>query len=470
MTNDASMQETQLLVIGGGPGGYAAAFKAADLGVPTTLIDDASELGGVCLREGCIPSKALLHVAHLITHAAEAAEFGVKFKRPAIDIDKLRGWKQEVVDKLCHGVGVLAKKRNVRVVRGKATFEDSHTVRVAGEASECIRFKNAIIATGSQPARLPESVIPANCYIDSSGALELEDVPRSLLVVGGGYIGLELGQVYAALGSKVTVVEMLDQILPGVDPDLVRPLAARLKKEFKAIHTSATLTGAEATDAGVKVGFRWRGKKYRQTFKRVLVSVGRKVDTAGLGLENTQVEVSERGFIEVDAQRRTADEAIFAIGDVAGNPMLAHKASREGIVAAEVVAGRQATFDPKAIPAVVYTSPEIAWCGLTEPQARERGLDIKIGKFFWGASGRAITMGRPEGLTKIVADANSHRVLGVGIVGEHAGDLIAEAVLALEMEAKVEDLARAIHPHPATSETVMEAAVGIFGTATHAVR
>ena len=384
-----STEQTQLLVIGGGPGGYVAAFKAADLGVQTAIVDRAQMLGGVCLREGCIPSKTLLHIAHLINHAAEARDHGVTFEKPKIDVEKLRGWKQDVVDKLCGGIKTLANKRNVRVIQGQAVFEDSRSVRIEDGEVARIRFDNAIIATGSRIQRLPESVIPADCYIDSSGALELEDIPETLLVVGGGYIGLELGQVYAALGSNVTVVEMLDQILPGVDRDLVRPLAARLKKQFDAIHTSAMLAGARATDAGIEVTFSKGEQEHKQTFKRVLVSVGRTPDAAGLGLENTKVKVSELGFIEVDAQRRTADEHIYAVGDIAGNPMLAHKASREGIVAAEAIAGKPSSYDPKAIPAVVYTSPELAWCGLTEAQAKERSLEIRIGKFMGGACGRA---------------------------------------------------------------------------------
>jgi dihydrolipoamide dehydrogenase len=463
-------EETQLLVIGGGPGGYVAAFRAADLGIETTLVDVAPVLGGVCLREGCIPSKALLHVAHLITHAAEAKDFGITFSKPKIDLEKLRAWKQSVVDRLCGGVNTLARHRNVRVVQGKAVFEDSRTVRIEGGETGRIKFKDAIIASGSQAARLPEAVIPADCCIDSTRALELESIPKTLLVVGGGYIGLELGQVYAALGSKVTVVELLDQILPGVDADLVRPLAARLKKQFESIHTSTKLESAKVVSGGVEVTFTKGGKTQQQTFERVLVSVGRVPNASNFGLENTKVKVNERGFIEVDKQRRTADQRVFAIGDVAGNPMLAHKASHEGIVAAEAIAGQPSVFDPRAIPAVVYTSPEIAWCGITEAEARERGLEIKLGKFPWGASGRAITMGRPEGTTKVIADANTRRLLGVGIVGEHAGDLIAEAVLAIEMGAEAADVAMTIHPHPATSETLMEAAESIFGKAIHSVR
>ena len=460
-------EETQLLVVGGGPGGYVAAFRAADLGIQTVIVDQAPVLGGVCLREGCIPSKALLHVAHLITHAAEAAAFGVTFEPPRIDVEKLRGWKQSVVDKLCGGVKTLAAKRDVRVVRGRAVFEDSRTVRIEGGDVPRIRFKHAIAATGSRPKTLPESLVPKDCCVDSTVALDLANIPKSLLVVGGGYIGLELGQVYAALGSKVTVIEMLDGLLPGADKDLARPLVARLKKQFDAIHTSAKLESAKPKGGGVEVAFSKSGQQHKLVFERVLVSVGRRPNTDGIGLEKTKVEIDERGFIKVDPSRRTADKRIYAIGDIAGEPMLAHKASREGIVAAEAIAGKPTVFDAAAIPAVVYTSPEIAWCGLTEAQAREQGFEVKIGKFQWGASGRAIAMGRPEGLTKIIADANTRRILGVGIVGEHAGDLIGEAVLALEMGAEAEDLALTIHPHPATSETLMEAAENVFGSAIH---
>ncbi|MGE0481642.1 MAG: dihydrolipoyl dehydrogenase [Phycisphaerae bacterium] len=463
-------EEIDLLVIGGGPGGYVAAFKAADLGVRTALVDEAALLGGVCLREGCIPSKALLHVAHVIEKAHDLGNFGVSFKSPAIDVEKLRGWKQAVVEKLCGGIKTLAGKRNVRIVRGRAKFEDSRTVRVEGADTGRIKFKNCIIATGSRPKRLPESLVPADCVLDSTGALELPDIPQTLLVIGGGYIGLELGQVYAALGSKVTVVEMLDRILTGADDDLVRVLEARLRKQFDAIHVGAKLEGARRTPRGIEVAFAKGGEKHKLTFDRVLASVGRQPNSDNLGLENTKVKVNERGFIEVDATRHTTDKRIFAIGDVAGDPMLAHKASREGIVAAEVIAGHHAAFDAEAIPAVVYTSPELAWCGLTEAEAKQKGLQYKVGKFPWGASGRAIAMGRPEGVTKIIADAKSKQILGVGIVGDNAGDLIAEAVLAMEMGAEPDDLAMTIHPHPATSETIMEAAEGVFGSAIHTAR
>lgn len=462
-------EETQVLVIGGGPGGYVAAFRAADLGLQTTLIDENPLLGGVCLRVGCIPSKALLHVAHLVESAGEAKEFGVSFRKPTINVEKLRGWKQSVVDRLCGGIKTLAGKRDVQVIQARARFEDSRTVRFEGEKSGRIKFKHAIVATGSVSTRLPEKVIPADCCIDSSGALDLEDIPKTLAVIGGGYIGLELGQVYAALGSKVTVIEMLDRILPGADPDLVRPLEARLKKQFDSILTGAKLESAkrDGKSKQVEITYTKDDEQQKQKFDRVLVSVGRKPNSQNLGLENTKAVVDDRGFVEINEQMQTADKRIFAIGDVAGDPMLAHKASREGVVAAEVIAGHPAAFDNRAIPAVVYTSPELAWCGLTEAEAKEQGKKVKVGKFPWGASGRAIAMGRPEGLTKVIADAESGVVLGVGIVGEHAGDLIAEAVLAIEMGATAEDLALTIHPHPATSETIMEAAEGVLGSAIH---
>jgi dihydrolipoamide dehydrogenase len=463
-------EETDLLVIGGGPGGYVAAFRAADLGVQTTLVEENAVLGGVCLREGCISSKALLHVGHLVQDAAEAEALGVSFAPPKIDVARLRAWKQSVVDRLCGGINTLAKKREVRVLRGRARFEDSRTVRVEGEGVTRLKFKHAIIATGSQAKTLPAGLMPPECCIDAGAALDLESIPQSLLVIGAGYIGLELGQVYAALGSRVTVIEVLDQMLTGCDADLVRPLAARLKKQFAAIYLGATLEAVKKVGESVEVAFRQVGQRQAQKFDRVLASVGRQPNSDGLGLEHTKVAVDEHGFIHVNEARRTTDKRIYAIGDVAGNPMLAHKASREGIVAAEAIAGRPSVFDARAIPAVVYTSPEIAWCGLTEGEAKQRGVAIRVGKFMWGASGRALAMARPDGLTKVIADAEGRRILGVGIVGEHAGDLIAEAVLAMEMGASPEDLALTIHPHPTTSETLMEAAESVLGTAIHALR
>lgn len=460
-------ESADLLVIGGGPGGYVAAFKAADLGIQTTIVDASPVLGGVCLREGCIPSKALLHAAHLVQNAAEASAIGVTFADPKIDIDKLRGWKQSVVDRLCGGINTLAKKRNVRVVIGMARFEDSKTVRIEGSEVARIKFKHCIIATGSRPKRLPESLIPAAHCLDSTGALELKKVPKRLLVIGGGYIGLELGQVYAGLGSKVTVMEALDRVCAGADDDVARPLIAKLRKQFEAIHTGVKIEGSKSAGGGLEISFTVGGEKRKEVFDGVLASVGRQPNSDNIGIENTKCVVNQRGFVEVDAQRRTADKKIFAIGDVAGDPMLAHKASREGIVAAEAIAGHPAAFDVAAIPAVVYTSPELAWCGMTESEAKQKGIEYKVGKFSWGASGRAIAMAKPEGLTKIIADAKTKRVIGVGIVGEHAGDLIAEAVLAMEMGAEADDLALTIHPHPSISETLMEAAEGTFGSAIH---
>jgi len=464
------MEETDLVVIGGGPGGYVAAFRAADLGLSTTLIDQSPLLGGVCLREGCIPSKALLHVAHLMESAAEAGTYGVTFAPPQLDVDKLRAWKQSVVDRLCGGINTLAKKRSVRVINGRARFEDNKTLRIEGGDVARLRFKHAIIATGSRFKTLPDKLIPSAWCLNSTTALNIEKLPKTLLVIGGGYIGLELGQVYASLGSKVTVLEALDRLLTGSDDDLARPLLAKLKKQFAAIYTGAALEGAKKDADGIEITFTHAGQKQSLKFESVLVSVGRQPNTDNLGLDNTKVVVSPQGFIEVDATRRTAEKRIYAIGDVTGNPMLAHKASREGIVAAEAIAGHKTAWDVRAIPAVVYTSPEVAWCGLTESDAKAQGKGIKVGKFMWGASGRAIAMGRPEGLTKIIADAKTNRVLGCGIVGEHAGDLISEAVLAIEMGATAEDIALSIHPHPSISETLMEAAEGVLGTAIHAVR
>lgn len=464
------VEQVDLLVIGGGPGGYVAAFKAADLGVNTAIVEEGPMLGGVCLREGCIPSKALLHVAHLIDEAQHVGQFGVRYGKPEIDLQQLRAWKQSVVDRLCGGVKTLADKRQVRVIQGRAAFEDPRTVRIEGAEIGRVRFKHAIIATGSRPKLLPESVIPRDCCLDSTQALELERVPKSLLVVGGGYIGLELGQVYSGLGCRVSVIEALERIVPAADEDLARPLVARLSKQFEAILPSTKLLGARRVDGGVEVKWSHKGAEETRVFDAVLVSVGRQPNSDVLRLENVKVALDERGFIKVDEHMRTSEKRIFAIGDVAGEPMLAHKASHEGIVAAEVVAGRPAKFDARAIPAVVYTSPELAWCGVTESEVRARNLEVEIGKFPWGASGRAIAMGRPEGLTKIIADKATHRVLGVGIVGEGAGDLIAEAVLAIEMGAEAGDLAMTIHPHPNTSETVMEAAEGVFGKPIHAVK
>ncbi|MFO0972608.1 MAG: dihydrolipoyl dehydrogenase [Phycisphaerae bacterium] len=460
-------QEVDLLVIGGGPGGYVAAAHAADLGINTGLVEAAEVPGGVCLREGCIPSKALLHVAKIISEAAHAEAFGVAFSRPTIDLDKLRSWKNGVIRRLATGVSGILKGRKIETFVGRATFENSRTVRIEGGDVARVKFKHCIIATGSSAKRLPERVLPRELCWDAAEALALAEVPRRLLVVGGGYIGLELGQVYASLGSAVTVIEALETIAPGGDPELIKPLAARLAKQFAAIHTGATLKGARRAGGGIEISFAVGGQDKSETFDRVLVSVGRKPNSDGLGLETTKVTTDERGFIKVDAQRRSSDPRIFAIGDVAGEPMLAHKASREGKVAAEAIAGKPTTFDPTCIPAVIYTDPEVAWCGITEKEAAARGIAVKIARFPWVASGRAVSMGRTDGLTKLIFDAHTRRLIGAGLVGAHAGDLVSEIVLGVEMAAVADDLALSIHPHPATSETIMEAAEAAFGHAVH---
>lgn len=463
---------TQVLVLGAGPGGYAAAFAAADLGLQVTLVDAEANPGGVCLYRGCIPSKALLHLAKLIEDAKEAPKWGVEFGEPRIDIDRVRAWKNEVVAQLTGGLGTLTKQRKIRFVQGWGKFLDPHTLHVekADGGTERIRFEHAIVATGSRPATLPASIAPASERVmDSTAALDLPEVPKSLLVVGGGYIGLELGSVYAALGSRVTVVEMLPQLLPGVDDDLVRLLTRRLKERFEAIWLETSVAGMEETAEGMRV--RFEGKHAgEQTFDRVLVAIGRRPNSGNLGLENTRVVIDAKGFIQVNEERRTAEPSIFAIGDVAGEPMLAHKASHEARVAAEAIAGKKVSFDPAAIPAVVFTDPEIAWCGLTEKQAKEEGRPVQVARFPWAASGRALTLGRTDGVTKVICDPETERVLGVAICGPGAGEMIAEGVLAVEMAAVADDLRLSIHPHPTLSETVMEAAEAVFGQATHMYR
>jgi dihydrolipoamide dehydrogenase len=461
--------ENDLVVIGSGPGGYAAAFLAADKGMHVTLIDAGEKPGGTCLHVGCIPSKALLHTAKLITDARGAGAFGVQFGPPKIDVNGVRGHWIKVVDTLAKNLLELCKRRKVEFVRGRATFVDSQTIQLDDGSRR--RFKNCIIATGSVPAKIPSLSIDSPRVMDSTGALRLEDVPGSLLVVGGGYIGLELGYVYAALGSKVTVVELTGGLLPGVDRDLVRPLQARLAPLFantyldtKVAKLSETKKGIQATLEGPEV------KDKEPVFDRVLVSVGRKPNSKNLGLEKTKVQVDEKGFIKINDQRRTDDEHIYAIGDVAGEPMLAHKASYEGKVAVEAIAGEPAVFDARAIPAVVFTDPEIAYCGLTETDAKRDKREVEVARFPWAASGRAATLGRTEGLTKIIVDPESERVLGVGIVGEGAGELISEGVLAIEMGATARDLSLSIHPHPTLSETYPEGAESLHGTATHLYR
>jgi dihydrolipoamide dehydrogenase len=464
-------ESTQLAVLGAGPGGYAAAFYAADLGMQVALIDEEKNPGGVCLYRGCIPSKALLHVAKVMDEARHAANWGVSFGEPSVDVDKLRSFKQGVVDKLTSGVGSVAKLRKVKYLQGRATLTGPTSLKVAGEAgSTDVQFQHLILATGSHPTRIPSLALESARMMDSTSGLEIPDVPGSLLVVGGGYIGLELGSVYATLGSKVSVVEMTSGLLPGADRDLVGVLEKRLKKLFASIMLNTKVVKVAEEGRGIRVTFEGEAAEKEQTFDRVLVAVGRRPNSKIPGLETTRVKVDDKGFIETDGQRRTAEPTIFAIGDVAGEPMLAHKASHEARVAVEAIAGHKAVFEPQAIPAVVFTDPEIAWCGLTEAQAQAAGIEFEIAKFPWGASGRAITVDRPEGLTKLVVEPKTGRILGVGIAGSGAGELIAEGVLAIEMGATAEDLKLVIHPHPTLSETVMESAEVFFGQSTHVYR
>jgi dihydrolipoamide dehydrogenase len=458
----------QVAVLGAGPGGYAAAFYAADLGMQVALIDEEENPGGVCLYRGCIPSKALLHVAKVIDEAKHAGNWGVSFAEPKIDVNRLRSYKQGVVDKLTSGVGTVAKLRKVKFLQGRATLTSPKSLTVAGTGGTTeLQFEHLILATGSHPTRIPSLSLDSPRMMDSTSGLELPDVPKSLLVVGGGYIGLELGSVYATIGSKVSVVEMTPGLLPGADRDLVGVLEKRLKKLFAAIMLNTKVVKVVEDGAGIRVTFEGEVAEKEQLFDRVLVAVGRRPNSKIPGLETTAVKVDAKGFIETDPQRRTAERNIFAIGDVAGEPMLAHKASHEARVAVEAIAGHKAVFEPQAIPAVVFTDPEIAWCGLTEAQAQAEGTEIEVAKFPWGALSRAITVDRPEGLTKLVLEPKTGRVLGVGIAGSGAGELIAEGVLAIEMGATAEDVKLVIHPHPTLSESMMESAEVFFGQSTH---
>jgi dihydrolipoamide dehydrogenase len=462
-----------IAVIGGGPGGYAAAFLAADLGMKVTLIDPELNPGGVCLYRGCIPSKALLHVAKLIDESRHAKNWGIEYGDPKIDLPHLRSWKESVIKKLTGGLGQLSKQRKLEYIQGQAAFENSNTLRVSrtNGGEDSLIFDRIVIATGSRPAIIPSLKLDTPRMMDSTSALDLSEVPGTLLVIGGGYIGLELGTVYAALGSKVSVVEMLPGLLPGADRDLVLPLHKRMEKIFDSILLNTTVAAVKEEPGGIRVTFDGAEVKEREKlFDKVLVSVGRKPNSEIPGLEKTQVKVGQRGFIQVNKQLQTDDPAIYAIGDVVGEPMLAHKASHEGRTAVEAIAGHKVAFEPNAIPAVVFTDPEIAWCGLTETQAQKENREIKVARFPWGASGRAMTLDRTEGMTKLIVDPQTERVLGVGIVGVGAGELIAEGVLAIEMGALANDIALTIHPHPTLSETVMESAEVFFGTSTHVYR
>jgi len=462
-----------IAVIGGGPGGYAAAFLAADLGMKVTLIDPELNPGGVCLYRGCIPSKALLHVAKLIDESRHAKNWGIDYTEPKIDLPRLRTWKDGVIKKLTGGLGQLSKQRKIEYIQGRAAFENSNTLKInrTSGSEDSLSFDRIVIATGSRPAIIPSLKLETPRMMDSTSALDLSDVPGTLLVIGGGYIGLELGTVYAALGCKVSVVEMLPGLLPGADRDLVLPLQKRVEKIFDSILLNTTVSAVKEESSGIRVTFDGPEVKEREKlFDKVLVSVGRKPNSEISGLDKTQVKVAPRGFIQVNKQLQTDDPVIYGIGDVVGEPMLAHKASHEGRTAVEAIAGHKVAFEPNAIPAVVFTDPEIAWCGLTETQAQKENREIKVAKFPWGASGRAMTLDRTEGTTKLIVDPQTERVLGVGIVGAGAGELIAEGVLAIEMGALAHDIALTIHPHPTLSETVMESAEVFFGTSTHVYR
>ena len=461
-----------LVVLGGGPGGYAAAFLAADLGLPVTLVERDERLGGTCLLRGCIPSKALLHVGRVLAEAREMEAWGVRFDRPRIDIDVLRGRKEQVISTLTGGLAQLAKRRNVTIVNGSARFLNSSTLEIAapGGGSQKLTFDHCILASGSRPAKIPAFDLPSPRVMDSTTALEMADVPGSLLVIGGGYIGLEMGTVYAELGSRVSVVELTDTLLPGADRDLVKPLQQRLEKLFEKIHLRTKVVRLEDRGESIRVHFEGPEGVGTGDYARVLVAVGRRPNSDGLGLENTQVVVGSKGFVEVDDRQRTADPRILAIGDVCGEPMLAHRASHQGKVAVESLHGEPAVFAPRAIPAVVFTDPEIAWAGLTENEAVAQGREVEISRYPWAASGRAQALGRTEGMTKIIVDPETDTVLGVGMDGPGAGELVAEGTLAIEMGCSARDLSETIHPHPTLGETVAFSAENYFGLATEIYR
>ncbi|HWI23738.1 MAG TPA: dihydrolipoyl dehydrogenase [Lysobacter sp.] len=459
--------ECRIVVIGAGPGGYNAAFRAADLGLDTVLVERYAALGGVCLNVGCIPSKALLHAAAVIDEAAHARDFGIDFGQPKIALDKLRAYKDKVVGQLTKGLAGMSKQRKVRVVTGSAKFVSAHELEISdGKATQLLRFEQCIIAAGSQALKLPGFPWDDPRVMDSTDALELADIPKTMLVVGGGIIGLEMATVYRALGTQVTIVELLDQLMPGADVDLVKPLAARLKKQGVAVHLKTKVVQATAQKDGIAVEFAGDSIPEAKSFDRVLVAVGRSANGGKLDAEKAGVQVAERGFIPVDRQMRTSAPHVFAIGDLVGNPMLAHKASHEGRLAAEVASGMKREWVARVIPSVAYTDPEIAWVGVTETEAQQKGLHVGVGKFPWAASGRAIGIDRTEGFTKLIFDESTHRVVGGGIVGPHAGDLISEVALAIEMGAEAADIGATIHPHPTLSESVGMAAEVYEGTVT----
>jgi len=462
--------KTEIVVVGAGPGGYAAAFYAADLGRKVILVEREKRLGGVCLNRGCIPSKALLYATHQITAARDSEHRGITFAPPTVDLAKLRAWKESILEKLAGGVNFLAQKRNVQVVHGRGYFEDSRTLRIeTGQGQQFVNYDKAIIAVGSLPA-MPKAFDLGNPRVmTSTEALEVEEIPENLLVVGGGYIGMELGTVYAALGSKIVLVEALDNVLAGADPDLARPVVANAQKAFKEIRLKAKVMKMATAGKQIKVEMEYSGQKLEELYDRVLVAVGRVPNSNDLGLENTKVALDDKGFIKVNQKQQTDDPHIYAIGDIAGGVLLAHKAHKEARIAVEVINGEPSAFENVVIPAVVFTDPELAWCGLTEAEAKERGIKYEVSKFPWSASGRAMSFDRTDGMTKMLIEPESDRVLGVGIVGAGAGELISEAVLALEMGATAEDIALTVHPHPTLSETLMECAEAFYGYATHTI-
>jgi len=462
--------KTNILVLGAGPGGYAAAFYAADKKKKVILVEQDKRLGGICLNSGCIPSKALLHATKLIGEAKESEVWGIQFGTPRIKLDKMRAWKESILEKLGQGISGLAQKRGVQVVHGRGHFEDSRTLRVeTREGQKFINYEKAIIATGSKPA-MPSAFDLGNQRImTSTEALELQDVPNELLVVGGGYIGMELGMVYAALGSKVVMLEALKSILLGADSDLIRPVMRRAKEAFKGVRLNTKVLKMATRGKHIKVTVETEKKKVEEIYDRVLVCVGRVPNCSDLGLENTSVERDEKGFIKINTKQETSDPAICAIGDVAGGMLLAHKAAKEARIAVEVITGEPSSFEHVVIPAVIFTDPEIAWCGLTEAQAKERGIQVEISRFSWAASGRAVSMDRPNGMTKLIIEPETERILGVGMVGVGAGELISEGVLAMEMGATAKDIAECVHPHPTLSETLMECAEVFYGYSTHSL-
>ena len=459
---------TQVVVVGAGPGGYAAAFYAADLGKKVILVEQDKRPGGVCLNRGCIPSKALLYATHVIAGARESAHRGVTFDPPRIDVPKLREWKESILVKLSGGVVNLAKMRGVDIWHGRGYFEDSQTLRVETERGQkFIRFEQAIVAVGSKPA-MPKVFDLGNPRIMTSNeALELDEIPETLLVVGGGYIGMELGTVYATLGSKVVIVELLESLLYGADPDLVRPIFTYAKKTFKEVRLKAKVLNMATAGRQIKVEMELEGRKLEELYDKVLVAVGRVPNGDDLGLENTRIARDEKGFIKVNEKQQTDDPNLYAIGDIAGGVLLAHKATREARVAVEALTGEETGPDKYVVPAVVFTDPELAWCGLTEAEAKQKNIPVEVAKFPWGASGRALTFDRPEGITKLIIDPETERILGVGIVGAGAGELISEGVLAVEMGATARDIALSVHPHPTLSETIMECAEAFYGHAIH---